>query len=313
MRRVHILPATEKRVVNTLAESFTAELPRLSAYGQEGLSRIIPRSAVRCHPLIDAVHAAFSRHRPLTLSPDAVWLVIAQGFSHHIAENAETYRGRLVRHQGSRQLTASLEEWSVPGFARAISQFSTQIRDASDPVLHETLLCDFSTTTPDIRTASEVVLMDCYASYFEYMMMCVCGIPKITLQGQPADWQRIRERLQVLETFDLGWWVKRLRPIVDEFILTAQGQPNQEFWQAIYKPKQAYGATSVTGWIADLFPYLGEAPTRRRNHVFAWERQDWAVPIEQGVSTWRAFEQSPEPTKAWPWQAFLPAWRAYPQ
>jgi hypothetical protein len=48
----------------------------------------------RCHPLLEAVHVAFSQHRPLSLSPDAIWLVIAQGFGHHVAENAEILRGR---------------------------------------------------------------------------------------------------------------------------------------------------------------------------------------------------------------------------
>ncbi|WP_272427393.1 DUF4419 domain-containing protein [Polyangium jinanense] len=31
------------------------------------------------HALLGAVHLAFAQHRPLVLSPDAVWLTIAQG------------------------------------------------------------------------------------------------------------------------------------------------------------------------------------------------------------------------------------------
>ena len=42
---------------------------------------------------------------------------------------------------------------------------------------------------------------------------------------------------------------------------------------------------AVTGWIADLFPYLNDSPERRRNHIFEFERQDWAVPVEKGVKT----------------------------
>ena len=33
----------------------------------------------------------------------------------------------------------------------AIADFSAQIREASDSVLHASLICDFSTTTPEIR------------------------------------------------------------------------------------------------------------------------------------------------------------------
>ena len=36
----------------------------------------------------------------------------------------------------------------------------------------------------------------------------------------------------------------------------AAGTPDREFWQRIYKPRHAYGADIITGWIARLFPYL---------------------------------------------------------
>ena len=150
-REVSGIPEAEKPVINSMA----------------GVQHYINR----CHPLIDAVGTAFSQHRPLILSPDSIWLVIEQGFAHHVAENAETLRHRLVRHQGSRELMTGLRELSLQGFERAISNISDQICAATDPVLHETLICDFSTTTPAVRTASEVVLMDCYSSYFTYNLL----------------------------------------------------------------------------------------------------------------------------------------------
>jgi hypothetical protein len=279
LRKVLLLPEAEKPVANSLCDSVLLKVQ------PEKARRDVSKTVNRCHPLIDAVSTAFAQHRPLTLSPDCIWLVIEQGFAHHLAENAEALRHRLVRHEGKRELTAKFSEMSLAGFQGAISSFSTQIREASDPVLHETLVCDFSTTTPLIRTASEVVLMDCYSSYFHYSMEFVCGIPKITITGSLDDWQRIRARIEVLETYRLGWWVARLRPILDEFLRTVEGEPNVEFWQAICKPKQAYGAEAITGWIADLFPYLNDAPERRRNHILQYERADWAVPIEKGVKT----------------------------
>jgi hypothetical protein len=45
----------------------------------------------------------------------------------------------------------------------------------------------------------------------------------------------------------------------------------------------------ATGWITDLFPYLGDAPERRRNHVFQHERRDWALTTDEGVPTSRLF------------------------
>jgi hypothetical protein len=243
---------------------------------------LIPAAVSRTHPLIDTVHSAFSEHRPLSLSPDAIWLVIAQGFSHHVAENAERLRGRLVRHQGKRTLEEEVGGLTLATFGSAIAGFSGQIREASDPVLHETLICDFSTTTPEILTASEVVLMDTYASYFDYTLHCVCGIPSITVTGTLADWERIRARVEVLATYDLEWWMKRLRPILDEFVNTAAGRVSLDFWRAIFKPKKVYAAEAVTGWLADLFPYLGDPPRRVQNHCFRYQRTDWAIPPGDG-------------------------------
>jgi hypothetical protein len=284
-REILVLPEGQQRVINAEYDVFEKIKER---------SRTVAMRYVgsRCHPLIDAVHVAFSQHRPLALSPDDIWLVIAQGFSHHVAENAEALRYRLVRHQGSRELSVEIADLSLASFEHAISSFSGQIRQASDPVLHETLICDFSTTTSAIRTASEVVLMDSFSSYFTYLMRCVCGIPRITIEGTPDDWQRIRARIEVIETYGLEWWLPRLRPILDEFVLAAEGHPTQKFWQAIYKPAQAYGAQVATGWITDLFPYLGDAPDRRRNPVFQHHRHDWALPVEKGVETRNFFFDS---------------------
>jgi hypothetical protein len=281
-RKTLVLPGERDDVINKMIDSLI-ESPR--PIDEKERARMMSRLGSRCHPFVDAVHIAFSDHRPLALSPDAIWLLIAQGFSHHVAENAESLRPRLVRHKGKRELKVEASDLTLAGFEKAISGFSSLIHQEIDSVLHETLICNFSTTTPAVRTASEVALMDSFSSYFTYGFMCVCGIPKITIQGTPADWRRIRARVEVIATYGLEWWASRLRPILDEFVLAAEGRPTLNFWQAIYKPKDAYGDNVVTGWVADLFPYLGDAPERRRNHVFDHERHNWTLAVDQGVET----------------------------
>jgi len=76
--------------------------------------------------------------------------------------------------------------------------------------------------------------MDTYQRYLQYEICSVCGIPEVTLQGTVEDWQRIRDRIEVLATYDLDWWTSRLAPILGEFVATANGEPDLEFWQAIY-------------------------------------------------------------------------------
>ena len=126
--------------------------------------------------------------------------------------------------------------------------------------------------------------MDTYARFFEYIVICVCGIPQITVQGTVADWQRMRDRIEVLATFGLEWWVSRVRPILDQFVRAASGDPDRDFWRAIYKPRRSYGSETATGWIVDLFPYLGDPPRCRVNPVFEATREDWALPLGAGLA-----------------------------
>jgi Domain of unknown function (DUF4419) len=91
------------------------------------------------------------------------------------------------------------------------------------------------------------------------------------MTGSVDDWQRMRERIEIFESFGLDWWLRRLRPTLDQFVLAAAGRSDREFWQGMYKFRPAngfYDGSKVTGWIVDLFPYLGDASNRKRNHAF---------------------------------------------
>src|SRR5580658_2067051 len=106
-RKNLVLPELDQPVTNAVFDSLKPEVrARFDAYPAD-------RPVSHCHPLIDAVHLVFSQHRPLTLPPDAVWLVIAQGFSHHVAANGESLRHRLARHQGRQELVATIADLTL--------------------------------------------------------------------------------------------------------------------------------------------------------------------------------------------------------
>lgn len=213
------------------------------------------------HPLLAAVHLAFAEHRPLVLSPDVVWLTLAQGVAQHVRLNAEALRSRLVPHQGRKTLRVRLDglPTNEEGLLRVLSSFRAQLREELGPGLPRLLSCDFSTSTDIERLAGDVVLMDMFSPYFDYVGVTVCGIPRMTLLGTPEDWRSIRRRIDVIAELDLGWWTASLVPIADALVRTAEGQPDIGFWQQIYKPRQAYERDRIMGWIARLFPYVGSA------------------------------------------------------
>lgn len=250
-------------------------------------SEVILAGGAATHGLVNAVYVAFSQHRPLVLTPDAIWISLAQGFAHHITNHAEALRSSVVRHKGQMTLQAeTIDLSSAQHWAEAVEQWSEGIRQHVQDDLYQLMICDFSTTSPVIRTASQVVMMDAFQQYFDYGLSCICGIPSITVTGTVDDWVRIRERVDVMATFHLDWWTDRLKPICDGFITTVQGTPSQRFWKHIYSPKEMYGGDLITGWVADLFPYLmhpvTNAPTIR-NPILAIPREN--LTEEDGISS----------------------------
>jgi UDP-N-acetylmuramate dehydrogenase len=232
-----------------------------------GLDRALPVIELpRTHPLLGTVHVAFSEHRPLVLSPDAIWLTIAQGLARHVRLEPESVRGKLVRHEGTQRLVVT-HDGPFPTDADALASLVTRMREkvAEEIGAGPTRLfvCDFSTTTDVERLASEIVLLDACSPFFDYGVECVCGIPSITLTGTVEDWQSVRRRVDamgdLLAGSRLGDWPARLGVIVDKLLEAARGHADRAFFRRIYKPKAAYGTDRVTGWIAWLYPYIGVA------------------------------------------------------
>ena len=234
-----VTPVTDALPTRSVAELFPGAL----ATG--GDARVLKPNGV--HPLLHAVGKAFAEHRPLVLSPDAVWLTIARGISDHVKLNAEELRPVLVGHEGKAALT--VDYGPADTWGSVVERLAKQVGDT----IFE---CDFSTSTDVERLVGRVTMLDAYSPYFGYWMIGVCGIPSITLTGTPDDWRRIRVRIDDLPRFGLEHWCRSLVPITDEFVRAAEGAPDTAFWQRIYNPVDAYGGEIVTGWITRFYPYL---------------------------------------------------------
>ena len=172
------------------------------------------------------MYLAFSQHLPLALTPDVIWLTIAQGFAQHVNNHAEEFRSLFVKHEGKLRVEADVLDSG--DWIAAVEQWTDGMDAHLPPCLVDTLLCDFSTTTPTIRTASQMVMMEAFHPYFDFVSICICGIPQITLYGTVEDWRSIRRRVERLAEYQLNWWTDRLLPLCDAFIATAEGQPSRE-------------------------------------------------------------------------------------
>jgi hypothetical protein len=226
-------------------------------------------------PLLAAVFTAFSQHRPLVLTPDAVWITITQGVAHHMVLHGERLRPRFVAHQGKLDLVFQCHDW-VEGspenpWTKAFASWAEQIRAHVGSPVHDLLVCDFSTSGPVERAASQIVMMDVFERYFQFLVYCVCGIPTVTLEGTTADWQRLADKTAGLAEFELDWWLDHLLPLCDQFVRASRGDVDLAHWQDICKLRTEYGGFIINGWAAKLFPYLKTVPNgpcTRRNPIF---------------------------------------------
>jgi hypothetical protein len=216
------------------------------------------------HNLLAAVNVAYDRHLPLMLSPDMLWLMISQGLSTHITNNAEQLRHQFVNFEGKKELIV-YEDNFVKGspdndWSHMFGQFSNQLSEYIGKK-RDLIVNRFSTTGPIELAASEIVLMEAMSKYFDYTCCTCCGIPEITLLGSVSDWQDILVRVRNIAEFDLAWWTAKIEPIAQEFVAAAQGQANVSFWRNIFKSDGGSGGPYISGWITDLFPYLRDYKT----------------------------------------------------
>lgn len=232
---------------------------------------------------------AYAEHRPLVLSPDDVWLCISQGFAQHVNQNAEALRDKLVFHEGKITLAVKTDQPLLGkedvgvdttnlkpiDWTEIFDGLVAQMKANTKGGIVDNMCADFSTTTVESRIASQITLMNAMQPYFNYEGIRVaCGIPYITLKGTPEDWQKVLDKARSLEQYDLKWWTDKLCPVLEEFVKTAQGKPNHQFWRCMMTQieidKIRGGGcsrimpTTFDGWFLTLFPYdkIGRTPER---------------------------------------------------
>jgi len=208
--------------------------------------------------LVSALVEAYNRHHELVLRPDDLWQAILTQFSFYVNANAEELRDRFVEFEGQKELVVTmggtLFTADYAKFARIMVDDNI-MKNIKDPSIASWLLPAFSTTTEADRVAASVSVMSTFQAYFSYRCCLMCGIPKVTLLGSPEDWVNLRAKIDRLPEFDspegcLKKWHQLLVPVLDEFVLSAQGSPNIEFWDRICcHLGGGSGPRYLSGWV----------------------------------------------------------------
>lgn len=249
--------ARENNVINPIAYSFKNDI--FCNLGQDNFFKFMVE--------------AYADHRPIVLSPDIIWNLIAQGFCQHVNNNPEALRDRIVYHEkGKIELTITTnEELHSPNvkWDELLDVFDKQIAESTKDNLADVMRADFSTTDKTARIVSQMTLMSSVKAFFDYSVIyATCGIPSITLEGTPEDWLKVRNKAIQLRKYDLDldWWLIDLIPILKEFFQASQGNVHKAFWRNIVKkdrPEEFVGGgcswgdrpTELDGWFLKLMPY----------------------------------------------------------
>ena len=220
--------------------------------------------------VMNALHWSYIQHYPLKLSVTDFILMIGQGLAKHMEKYAEELRPQFVDFKGKEKIIISRNDLVIGGqndWSTVFADFSEEIKKRVKTELHEVMIDDTSVATKISRIASEIAIMDAYKQYFEYEVMCICGIPKITLVGSKDDWEKLRKKVSKLQEMNkddrlkLKWWLDKLVPLVDNIVDQAISRNiDKSFWKNIYHYQVEEGiyipSKIISGWIMIFNPYL---------------------------------------------------------
>lgn len=279
---IYSIDTTLTPPIEALTEHSKIELfAKLSNEKIEKTSSLLPDSLVNfgAHPFLMGMTKAYQEHRPFIISPDIIWTLIEQGFARHITLNSAKFRHRLVNFKGKKEITIVVNKNHIAigkpnsAWETIFPQFVQQIEKFTGKDYVNQLRADFSTSTADSKIISEIILMESVKSYFDYRVMFIgCGISKVILEGELADWDNILQKINYIESFDLSWWAKELRPIIQEIIATKKGNENKEFWnnmiqlsgKAAYVPHE-----TIDGWITKFYPFTEKGQRRELGKIIS--------------------------------------------
>lgn len=205
---------------------------------------------------VGAVTLAYNEHHHLILRPDDIWAAIMTQFSFYLEKYGEDLRSKFVDHKGQKELSVSANgRLHCAPYDEMARMISTQIsKNIKDPSVKDWVMPNFSTTTFADQVVGAVILMATMKKYFAYKFSLMCGIPQVTLLGTVEDWKQIYAKAQRLVEFDKDGkmvdWSKLLLPVLEQFVQTAEGKPNREWWDRICcNLGSGSGPRYLSGWI----------------------------------------------------------------
>ena len=158
----------------------------------------------------------------------------------------------FVNYEGKKKLTVTVGP-SIYGvdYEWFFKEMSGQIKaNINKPDFTDAFESDFSSSTPVQKIVNNIMLMYSFQKYFEYRMLCLCGIPGVIMIGSEEDWKNMIEKLEKIETIlkpieeqlKLADWFKSCKTVLQNLLETFRGNPDQDWWARIMTIEKQFGS-----------------------------------------------------------------------
>ena len=232
--------------------------------------------------ILQGFYSAYENHLPICLTPDIIWLLIVQGFAHHINFNANYLREKLVNFEGKKTLEViiskyhSYKQMKSEDYEYLFENLTEQIKSNIGEELINTINFNFSTSNKITKVVGYTSIMSAVKKYFRFQGFChMCKYPYIILEGKCEDWENILKKTKELSKYDLEHWIKELEPILSKIIDTKKGKIDKNFWKEILYPDKVderieigdyeyktIKVDGIKGWLLLFFPYFKDGIIR---------------------------------------------------
>ena len=188
-----------------------------------------------------------------------------------------------MNHEGKKRLVVD----SGPSiyhtdYNQFFGEMSRQIKaNINKPGYTDAMESDFSSSTPEQKIVSNVMLMYSFKEYFDYVSNLFCGIPGVIMMGQETDWENMITKLERIETIlhpieeqlKLAKWFKSSKRVLKNLLDTFKGNPDQDWWLRIMTAKHRGG--SGGGNYCKIQNFLLIAISRNIYRWLVCERFSW--------------------------------------
>jgi hypothetical protein len=216
--------------------------------------------------IFELMELGWSRHFPIAISPDFIWLLIIQSASIHITQNEKIYRDKFFVNF-KKKIKLTLEFEGKPDWSQIPGMFAEEIQNKIKiPNFVDLLNQNFSTTTSTHQIMYKLITMFSIKSYFKYeVIVSLCGIKSVRLYGNAEDWKTLADSAKELATIlNLKDWYGNMKLIFDEIIQTLDGNVNTLFWKVMYRVEHVPWESGMTttallnGWLKIFYLYQSD-------------------------------------------------------